>query len=57
MIDTLVGLKESVILGHLIPAGTAFNPHLKKEDQAPGPTASRDRTAGVAIASGRKPAK
>ncbi|HEX4124892.1 MAG TPA: hypothetical protein VHY37_09230, partial [Tepidisphaeraceae bacterium] len=28
MTDTLVGLKENVILGHLIPAGTAFNPHL-----------------------------
>ena len=28
MLDTLVGLKENVILGHLIPAGTAFNPHL-----------------------------
>jgi len=27
-IDTLVGLKENVILGHLIPAGTAFNPHM-----------------------------
>jgi DNA-directed RNA polymerase subunit beta' len=27
-IDTLVGLKENVILGHLIPAGTAFHPHL-----------------------------
>jgi len=27
-IDTLVGLKENVILGHLIPAGTAFAPHL-----------------------------
>ena len=27
-IDTLVGLKENVILGHLIPAGTAFNPYL-----------------------------
>jgi DNA-directed RNA polymerase subunit beta' len=27
-IDTLVGLKENVILGHLIPAGTAFQPHL-----------------------------
>jgi hypothetical protein len=24
----LVGLKENVILGHLIPAGTAFQPHL-----------------------------
>jgi DNA-directed RNA polymerase subunit beta' len=27
-VDTLVGLKENVILGHLIPAGTAFHPHL-----------------------------
>jgi len=27
-IDSLVGLKENVILGHLIPAGTAFNPYL-----------------------------
>jgi DNA-directed RNA polymerase subunit beta' len=27
-VDTLIGLKENVILGHLIPAGTAFNPHL-----------------------------
>lgn len=28
-VDTLVGLKENVILGHLIPAGTAFKPHLE----------------------------
>jgi DNA-directed RNA polymerase subunit beta' len=27
-VDYLTGLKENVILGHLIPAGTAFNPHL-----------------------------
>ena len=27
-IDRLRGLKENVILGHLIPAGTAFKPHL-----------------------------
>jgi len=26
-IDTLVGLKENVILGHLIPAGTGFKPY------------------------------
>jgi DNA-directed RNA polymerase subunit beta' len=26
--DNLHGLKENVILGHLIPAGTAFKPHL-----------------------------
>jgi DNA-directed RNA polymerase subunit beta' len=28
-IDYLRGLKENVILGHLIPAGTAFKPHLE----------------------------
>ena len=28
-IDNLRGLKENVILGHLIPAGTAFRPHLE----------------------------
>jgi DNA-directed RNA polymerase subunit beta' len=27
-VDQLIGLKENVILGHLIPAGTAFKPHL-----------------------------
>jgi DNA-directed RNA polymerase subunit beta' len=27
-VDKLRGLKENVILGHLIPAGTAFKPHL-----------------------------
>jgi DNA-directed RNA polymerase subunit beta' len=27
-VDRLLGLKENVILGHLIPAGTAFKPHL-----------------------------
>ena len=25
--DTLVGLKENVLLGHLIPAGTGFKPY------------------------------
>ncbi len=28
-VDPLLGLKENVILGHLIPAGTAFKPYLK----------------------------
>ncbi|MHC4088964.1 MAG: DNA-directed RNA polymerase subunit beta', partial [Planctomycetota bacterium] len=27
--DPLLGLKENVILGHLIPAGTAFKPYLR----------------------------
>jgi len=29
--DYLVGLKENVILGHLVPAGTGFNIHLNAE--------------------------
>ena len=28
-IDELRGLKENVILGHLIPAGTSFKPYLE----------------------------
>jgi DNA-directed RNA polymerase subunit beta' len=28
-IDRLLGLKENVILGHLIPAGTAFKPYFE----------------------------
>jgi DNA-directed RNA polymerase subunit beta' len=28
-VDELTGLKENVLLGHLIPAGTGFNPYVK----------------------------
>jgi DNA-directed RNA polymerase subunit beta' len=28
-VNPLHGLRENVILGHLIPAGTAFKPHLE----------------------------
>ena len=30
-VDYLVGLKENVILGHLIPAGTGFSVHHSSE--------------------------
>jgi DNA-directed RNA polymerase subunit beta' len=30
-VDNLVGLKENVILGHLIPAGTGFHVHQEAE--------------------------
>ena len=30
-VDYLVGLKENVILGHLVPAGTGFKAHLEAE--------------------------
>jgi DNA-directed RNA polymerase subunit beta' len=30
-VDTLIGLKENVILGHLIPAGTGFKTHQESE--------------------------
>jgi DNA-directed RNA polymerase subunit beta' len=66
-IDTLVGLKENVILGHLIPAGTAFNPHLNLqvlhlaqppqiEEPPPAPAATRfQQAAGIATTSAAAP--
>src|SRR4029079_6832276 len=61
MVDTLVGLKENVILGHLIPAGTAFNPHLNLKlrhlaeppamvEEEPIPRAPRELPATVPVA-------
>ena len=50
-VDTLVGLKENVILGHLIPAGTAFNPHLNlkiKHLVSPSPVTASEPTEPVA---------
>jgi DNA-directed RNA polymerase subunit beta' len=38
--DYLVGLKENVILGHLIPAGTGFNIHQNAEVRINAPEAS-----------------
>jgi len=42
-VDQLLGLKENVILGHLIPAGTAFKPYLgiqiKHKAAPPAPSA------------------
>ncbi len=37
-VDYLVGLKENVILGHLVPAGTGFHSHQEAEVRlnAPG---------------------
>ncbi len=34
--DTLRGLKENVIIGNLIPAGTGFGAHHKKSSELPG---------------------
>ena len=56
-VDTLVGLKENVILGHLIPAGTAFNPHLNlrikhlaEPPALPRKARSRPRSPASAVA-------
>ncbi|MDD5553978.1 MAG: hypothetical protein PHE18_08945, partial [Candidatus Omnitrophica bacterium] len=43
-VDELFGLKENVIVGHLIPAGTGFHTHRDIEitrtpDEAKGPAA------------------
>jgi DNA-directed RNA polymerase subunit beta' len=55
-VDYLVGLKENVILGHLVPAGTGFKAHLDAEvrirpealealaDKGPGYARYRDET-------------
>jgi DNA-directed RNA polymerase subunit beta' len=47
-IDKLCGLKENVILGHLIPAGTAFKPYLelKVKHLAEAPLPKEFREAG-----------
>jgi DNA-directed RNA polymerase subunit beta' len=36
-VDSLVGLKENVILGHLVPAGTGFRTHQDAEVRLNGP--------------------
>jgi DNA-directed RNA polymerase subunit beta' len=59
-VDYLVGLKENVILGHLVPAGTGFKAHLEAEvrirpealealaDKGPAYARYRDETPAVA---------
>ena len=43
-VDYLVGLKENVILGHLVPAGTGFHTHQEAEVRHECPAAAgRDR--------------
>ena len=37
-VDYLVGLKENVILGHLVPAGTGFHTHQDAEVRIQMPT-------------------
>jgi DNA-directed RNA polymerase subunit beta' len=52
-VDKLVGLKENVILGHLIPAGTAFQPHLNlkiKHLAEPPPMPEPEPSRAVAAA-------
>ena len=50
-VDYLVGLKENVILGHLVPAGTGFRTHQEAEVRAERPGARR-RGGGVGGRSG-----
>ena len=52
--DSLLGLKENVILGHLIPAGTAFNPHLnlKIKHLAEPPSSHDHEPMSTAVATG-----
>ncbi len=62
--DDLVGLKENVLLGHLIPAGTGFRPynslrvkHLAEPppEEAPDESEMLAEAAEIAEALGAKP--
>ena len=46
-VDTLKGLKENVLLGHLIPAGTGFDPYdtMKVEHLVEPPAIEEDEEA------------
>jgi DNA-directed RNA polymerase subunit beta' len=46
--DYLVGLKENVILGHLVPAGTGFNIHQNAEVRINAPEGDGQEMDGVA---------
>jgi DNA-directed RNA polymerase subunit beta' len=54
--DTLIGLKENVLLGHLIPAGTGFRPFqeikvkLLAEPPAEEPLDDLDEANGATVA-------
>jgi DNA-directed RNA polymerase subunit beta' len=45
-VDYLVGLKENVILGHLVPAGTGFRSHQEAEVRLNAPQLSYGRGGG-----------
>src|SRR5262249_24536787 len=47
-VDNLVGLKENVILGHLVPAGTGFRTHQEAEVriQMPGAADADEAASG-----------
>jgi DNA-directed RNA polymerase subunit beta' len=45
-VDYLVGLKENVILGHLVPAGTGFKVHQESEVKLLG-TDHAEAPAGI----------
>ena len=46
-VDYLVGLKENVILGHLVPAGTGFHMHQEAEVRI-NPQRARGHAGGAA---------
>jgi DNA-directed RNA polymerase subunit beta' len=55
-VDYLVGLKENVILGHLVPAGTGFHTHHEAEVRIhPQALEGIDGAAGLTVET-REPA-
>src|SRR5437764_14786240 len=51
-VDYLVGLKENVILGHLVPAGTGFRTHQESEVRLQGIHVSEHSAAADGAADG-----
>jgi len=49
-VDPLVGLKENVVLGHLVPAGTGFKPYLEAAVRLHAEPPVREELAAVAAA-------
>ena len=50
-VDYLVGLKENVILGHLVPAGTGFRTHQEAEVRLNAPTPNYRATSHATASS------
>ena len=51
--DNLLGLKENVIMGHLIPAGTGMAFHRARKDKEENEAAEREALAALVVPADR----